>query len=366
MARRQRDPRIKTEAKKDGSTRYRVVVSVTVAGVPRQKKGRFDTIKAAEEFIREVEAAAQHGTLPTGPATTFDALCEEFLQAKAATVRPGTLTDYTSYLVPYRDRFGSKRVADLTATDVEAVVLVLVQAGRTRRTVSAGLGIVRQVLNRAVRDRRVASNVALLVESAGKASAEGEAYDLGELQRIRAAVHGNRWEHAFLLMLAGMRRSEVMALDWTDWDPKTGSVQVTKSRPLTKSGGTTIEATKTTRGVRRVYLDERAAATVERIRRDLGVIAGPMVADDLGLPLHPDQLSDAWKTIAAAAKVRPLDLRALRRSSVTEMRRAGVPDHVVARHHGHDESVMRKHYSVVHDQDLQDAVRGASKVLRTS
>lgn len=37
------------------------------------------------------------------------------------------------------------------------------------------------------------------------------------------------------------------------------------------------------------------------------------------------------------------------------MRNAGVPDHIVAAWHGHDEVVMRQTYSDVHLEQLKDA-----------
>jgi hypothetical protein len=44
------------------------------------------------------------------------------------------------------------------------------------------------------------------------------------------------------------------------------------------------------------------------------------------------------------------------------MRNAGVPDHVVAAHHGHDEYVMRSVYS--HGQD--DQLAAAAEALSTA
>ena len=55
-------------------------------------------------------------------------------------------------------------------------------------------------------------------------------------------------------------------------------------------------------------------------------------------------------------------LHAARHSTVTFMRNAGVPDHIVAAWHGHDEVVMRRTYSHVHSQ--ADALRRLSAVIR--
>ena len=52
-----------------------------------------------------------------------------------------------------------------------------------------------------------------------------------------------------------------------------------------------------------------------------------------------------WRQHCEAAGVRPVTLHGARHTSVTAMRKAGVPDDVVAAWHGHDKVVMRRTYS---------------------
>lgn len=65
----------------------------------------------------------------------------------------------------------------------------------------------------------------------------------------------------------------------------------------------------------------------------------------------------------AAAGVRDLDLRDARRSAVTAMRDAGAQDHIVAAWNGDDESVMRRHSSVAHDERMAAAGQALVRVL---
>jgi integrase len=171
---------------------------------------------------------------------------------------------------------------------------------------------------------------------------------LEEARAIRAAIKGHPWEHAFVLMLTGLRRSEVMGLCWTDVDLENGQVCVTKSRTVSKgesADSTVVGRPKTSNGERIISLadDEIAILTAARLR--MGMVDGPLVADAWGRPAYPDALGDAWRDMCKAQGIRYLDTRALRRTSVTLMRDAGVPDHIVARHHGHDEVIMRRAYT---------------------
>ena len=56
-----------------------------------------------------------------------------------------------------------------------------------------------------------------------------------------------------------------------------------------------------------------------------------------------------------AAGIPEVTLHAARHSSVTAMRDAGVPDHVVAAWHGHDENIMPKAYSHAQPSGLSEA-----------
>ena len=53
--------------------------------------------------------------------------------------------------------------------------------------------------------------------------------------------------------------------------------------------------------------------------------------------------------------MRPLVSHSARHTSVTAMRDLGLPDHVVARWHGHDESMMRATYSYALTDPTADA-----------
>jgi len=59
----------------------------------------------------------------------------------------------------------------------------------------------------------------------------------------------------------------------------------------------------------------------------------------------------------------PVTLHAARRSSVTAMRDAGVPDHDVAACHGHDEVVMRRSHSHAGQDGLAAAGQTLADVL---
>jgi integrase len=69
-----------------------------------------------------------------------------------------------------------------------------------------------------------------------------------------------------------------------------------------------------------------------------------------------------WRRHCLAAGVPAVRLHEARHSSVTAMRAAGVPDHVVAAWHGHNEVVMRRTYSHPDAEALAEAGRRLAAV----
>ena len=78
-----------------------------------------------------------------------------------------------------------------------------------------------------------------------------------------------------------------------------------------------------------------------------------MAVDEGPRPLRPEAYSDAWSDLCEAAGVPRVTLHGARHGSVTRMRNAGVPGHLVAAFHGHTEAVMALTYSHVEVQKIR-------------
>lgn len=343
-----------------GRQRYRVVLDAgTVAGKRRQVTKTFDTKAEARQWRDRVRGEVSAGRFIQPSRDTLATKVEEWLTAKEGEVRPATLYDYRSGIKPYLDALGETKVQSITRADIEAVVAAQHTAGRSARTVSYALGLLRQVLDRCVEEELVARNVATRVVAKGRPAAEPKAFTAEELAVIVAHLDGQPLAAAFTLTLYGLRRSEVLGLRWADIDTKAGTISVERSR-VEKSD--IVGDPKTRRGRRVLEVEDRHLLALLKAARGVG--DAYVVVDEYGRPMRPERYSDEWRAMLKRAGVRYLDLRAARRSSVTAMRAAGVPDDVVAKWHGHDENVMRHHYSVVHDGRLGAASAALAGVLR--
>ena len=348
------------EVKSWGETRWQAPIPITRGGQRKQVQCTFDTRAEAEQFY----AQAQLGDIVPRTRDTLNDWAERWLARKEASgVRPNTMAGYRSDLKHPRKAFGRYRIQDITDDQVEELVRAMARQGKSKRTASKMLGTLRSVFELAMRKNVLRVNPAQDVQPEGRAARARDALTLKELQAIREAVREDPWEACWMLTLAGLRRSELLALRWTDFNGDTGELAITKGRGII--GGE--HPPKTARGERRLPLDPERTRLLSEMRTKQREVYGAEQADEgyicineFGRPMRPEDWSERWQAHCVATEGVRDDhtLHAARHSTVTFMRNAGVPDHIVAAWHGHDEVVMRQTYSHAHLEQLKNA--GAS------
>jgi integrase len=186
------------------------------------------------------------------------------------------------------------------------------------------------------------------------------------LAKLRAHLRSDDRYALWLLTLYGLRRSEVLGLCWDDVDLAAGTLTV--ARGITETYGRRNEARppKTPRSARTLPLPVDVLAALRELREVQmaahgfeQVRTGWLAIDEAGQPLHLERWTDPWRAHCRAAGVPMITLHAARHSSVTAMRRAGVPDRDVAAWHGHDETTMR----AIYDHVALDTLSAAGAVL---
>ena len=362
---------VKTAA---GEPRYRVVLDAAPVGAGRRKQVRktFPTLTEARSYVNAHKSDRRRGTLLTPRRETFAAYTTGWLEGRSRRVREVTLRSYQGCLNRAVLAFGDKQLSTVTRADIEALVTGLERAGRSKRTASLTLFVLRSVFAQALDDGLIARNPAVRVKAAGREAVQRSALSaaqLGEiarhLERVADPLLG-----CWLLTLAGLRRSEVLGLRWSDVDLSAGTATISRGRVLIDGKQTIEGAPKTRRGARVVFLSAPMVDALRRMREQQGsqfgfeqVRSGYLAVDAIGAPMRPERWSDLWREHCTAAGVPAVTLHAARHSSVTAMRNAGVPDHIVAAHHGHDEYVMRAVYSHPDDVGLANAARALSDAM---
>jgi integrase len=361
-----------------GQPRYRVRIDAGLdpeTGKRVQVRSTHDTLSAARAAVSAHRSDRDRGilvSLDRRNRSTFKDFAEAWIAARETSgkIRPNTAFGYRQNVSTANGIFGAKAVADVTDADVETLISAGAKAGRTKRTASLRLFVLRAIFKEAIRQKIIARNPAEFVEARGAESKRREGLTGEQLAQLRAHLTDDRLYAAWLLVLLGLRRSEVLGLTWADVDFEAETLKIERSRALVTGDVTTVGPTKTLRGRRVLPLPEDVLSALGELQ-DTSRAAhgaehaatGHVVVDEIGRPLRHERLSDMWSEHCVAAGVPGVTLHAARHSSVTAMREAGVADYIVAAWHGHDEVVMKRTYTTAHPEAMANAGKALSETL---
>ena len=206
--------------------------------------------------------------------------------------------------------------------------------------------IIRGALNDAVRRGIVTRNVAY-VAHAPKLRAipkvEQQAWTAQQLQGFLRAAAGHRLFPAlWLISTTGLRRSELLGLQWQDIDLDAATISI--NRGLVSVGYEThVSRGKTNNSRRAIDLD----ATTVRVlsawrdwqRTEQAVVGveptGWVFTNASGNPIHPHSISQTFDRIVKRAEIPRIRLHDLRHTHGTLLIKAGVPVKVVSDRLGH-------------------------------
>lgn len=223
----------------------------------------------------------------------------------------------------------------------------------------------------------------------------GIALDEDELGKLVAGFRKSAPSLAPVVAVAaatGMRRNEVLALRWTDFDPKKKTLRVERAWEPSKAHGLRLKAPKTERGRRTIDLDTGTVAMLVKHREmylrivagvpdgadiDLGLIklpqdalifpANPARGKDLNFitPRNPRNTTKDVRRIATKLGFPDFWFHNLRHTHATHLLDRGVSVHRVAARIGEDAATLLKVYAKL-TRKKNDAMEEAVNALGTS
>ncbi|MCZ7537191.1 MAG: site-specific integrase [Acidimicrobiia bacterium] len=318
------------------------------AGTDRAEAERLAARLAAERNGRDDEVRS----LSFGAYLTAQWLPAMRLQLAEVTYR-GYENKATLHIVPAIGRIGIRR---LRPEHLDRLYDTLLHPTDGRRALAPKTVyeihlVIRGALRDAERRGMVNRNVALLARSPLRRSfpaVERRAWTAGELRTFLRAAAGHRLFPALWLAAStGMRRSELLGLQWSDLN--VGRARLSINRGLVAIGYELHESRgKTANARRNIDLDpttldilqawqayqaaELAAVGIENTRR--------MFTDASGGPVHPHAISQSFDRIVRRAGVPVIPLHGLRHTHGSLLIEAGVPVKVVSERLGHSRQVF--------------------------
>jgi integrase len=281
---------------------------------------------------------------------------------------------------------GSKLIQRLTEEQVEEWHAQLLSAGRhdgfggiATRTVKDIHRILFKALDEALRHKLVPRNVCALQRPPKVVSGEMHILTPEQVAGFAALLDGHEVAAAALTALfTGMRRGEVLSLDWGNVDLDAKLIKVRRSLEETDEGGLQFKPPKTKAGKRDITLPDIVIETLQAHRkrlleRRLQLGLGKLGKDDLvfpdweGSPQWPDRFSARWSELSRKLKL-GVSFHELRHTHASQLIDAGVDVVTISKRLGHASPTITlstyAHLFRKDDGKAADAINAALEVKR--
>jgi integrase len=282
--------------------------------------------------------------------TVADYLCSWFDGAHAQS--PKTLERYAelnrSQITPHLGQIGLQK---LHPEHLQRWHRELIKSGLASRTVTNAHKLLHRVLADAVKNGTLARNVAEVRRPPRIEATETKILTPEQITDVLTKLEHHRLLPVVSLALAtGMRRGELLGLQWGDVELDAGTLRVERSLEETKAG-LRFKSPKTRRGRRNISLPPDAVTMLRaykvkqlelRLVLGLGKIEpSTLVFSDVeGEPFKPHTVSRAWQRVVVAKGLPRVSFHALRHTHASMLIRAGVDILTISRRLGHSAAAI--------------------------
>ena len=310
----------------DGRWEGRVVIGYDDNGLPKTKNVLAKTKRECREKLRQLtESMVGRNDRKVKSDMLFgDWLCYWYETHSKPTLRASTQNNYENVIYNHvLPEIGKIPLNKLSQNDLQQFYGRLKKNGRKRLTEQYGAGlsdrmvrmchaVCRSALERAVRDDLLRTNPAIGCKLPPKKAKEMQVLDREELQKFLIQAQADGYYELFLLDLCtGLRRGELIALQWDDLNFETGVLTVNK-QAYTVNGELQIIPPKTKASVRKLVLPPAVLAVLREYKKTVDsrwMFPSPVKADR---PITPGVARRRLQTILERAdckRVRFHDLR---------------------------------------------------------
>jgi integrase len=346
-----------------------------VTGKRRQKRLGARTKQEIEQLVAQHVQAVTTGTYVDATKLTLGAYLAQWLSTLEG-VGPATRRRYADlvrlHVVPV---LGSRPLAKLTPLDVQALYANRKAAGLSSTSVNLLHNMLHRALQQAVHWDLLVRNPTERVLAPRPTATEPATWTTAEVARFLAAADATddaaMWRVA---ICTGMRRSELLGLQWADVDLERGVLNIQHARKRGEGNRWETGAPKTRKGRRQIALPPSAVEALRQHRRrqveyrlQLGSAYqdnGCVFAGDQGQPMHPNVIAKRFERLSTAAGVPRIKLHGMRHTNATVSLAAGEHPKIVQERLGHSTiSMTLDRYSHVTASMQQEAAQRLDALL---
>ena len=311
----------------DGRWEGRIVVGHKANGDPIFRHVYAKTQKALTEKLHQSIECYQDVELTEASRMTLGEWLDRWLaEYKDGTIRSGTLENYRNYIENYiKPQLGGKQVSLITTQDVQRMYRRLKNGGRVREDAEGSKRLSDSTVRHIHTMLHGAMKAAVQAHIIPKNPTENatvpksnykpmQVLNEQELDTFLQAVQKDDiWRDFFYTeLMTGLRRGEICALMWRDFDAKAGTLKISRTLHSKGQGIYALGDTKTSQGNRTIILPESVAALLRaRKKASISQWIFPQPTSP-ELPMNPGTAYRRLKTLleeAGLPSIRFHDLR---------------------------------------------------------
>lgn len=359
--------RIDVEIGRDPVTGARRRVSRTVEGTARDAEVALARLKVADHERRLPSGGTRAHSVGAALDQYLESIDQGLIELAPSTILTSRSAIRTMKAIEMPDGrpFGNVRLSKLGWQEIEHLYAGMRTSGRGNDWIRRCATVLARALELARKRGLLDSNPSKDATRPKTTRTKPYSPTLDDVRHLLldvAEVDPELADAAMILASTGMRRGELLGLQWKDVDLTTGEIHVAAA--ITDGGpgvGLVRKATKQS-DWRDVPLTTRAVVAFEAQRNRLGTRLGrPTKVTDFvfpsagsaHLPLRPESLTGRW---AASRGTSPITLLHLRHFAATSMLDAGESYRTVADILGNSESTLRLHYDGRTDAGKRKAI----------
>lgn len=341
--------------RKRGAGQYQVRVDLARDEETGRRKmrfvGTFSTKKAADEAERNALWERDHGIAIDPTRATMREFLGNWIETHEVGLKPTTVKGYRGILSAWTAALGSVELRNLRVGHVQSALSRMRQSGLAPQTLLNRYRVLHEALDHAVRWQFIAVNPARGVRAPRVARHEMRIVLPNEVDALLTRFDGDMRRLVRVALGTGLRRGELMALRWSDFDAEAGTLVVERSAQWDKTKGIYFTTPKSPRSRRRISLGADTIAVLrehraEQLRRRIKLDAdgfNPLdliFCDEIGEAMRPDVITNRFRRAVANTKAAPspfdgLRLHDLRHSHATLLLLGNTDARTVADRRGH-------------------------------
>ena len=349
------------------------LAQVTIDG--RRVSKTFKTRKDAQEWLNTTNRQVKQGLTYSSAKTTVDELLTTWLTMKKGKSRPATEEQYRRlsrlYISPV---LGKLKLQDMSAARIQSFYSLLEKKGTGKRTIEIVHTILHGFLKYAQRLGMTAQNWAELVEVPRPEDREMSVWDESQVSHFLQFAKGDPFYR--LAFATGMRRGELIGLQWKDIDRQRETIQVRRQVYTPEGGGFIFQPPKTERGRRGIRLGKGLLEALKFQQNstipNLMAFAGErwqendlVFPNTIGNPRNGYEVSKSFHEAVIAAGMQVIRFHDIRHTAASIMLLHGEPPVRVAAILGQSLAVLLSTYAHYIPDDQERASRLMDDITTT-